>query len=49
MLELREVLTQVIERFEVAPTGSEPERPRLHGTALVPANGACVVLRQRPK
>jgi cytochrome P450 len=49
MLELREVLPQVIERFELLPTGSELERPRLHGTALVPANGACVVLRQRPR
>jgi cytochrome P450 len=49
MLELREVLPQIIERFELVPTGSEPEGPRLHGTALVPANGASVVLRQRPK
>ena len=49
MLELREVLPQVIERFELLPTGSAPERPRLHGTALVPANGARVVLRPRSK
>ena len=49
MLELREVLPQIIERFELLPARSEPERPRLHGTALVPANGSCVVLRQRRK
>jgi cytochrome P450 len=48
MLELREVLPQVIGRFQLLPTGSKPERPKLHGTALVPANGACVVLRRRP-
>jgi cytochrome P450 len=46
-LELREILHQIIERFELQPTGSEPERPRLYGTALVPALGACVVLRRR--
>jgi cytochrome P450 len=46
-LELREILHQIIVRFEVLPTGSEPERPRLYGTALVPALGGCVVLRRR--
>jgi len=49
MLELREILPQIIDRFELVPTGSEPERPRLYGTALVPATGACVVLSQRRK
>jgi cytochrome P450 len=49
MLELREVLPQIIERFELLPARSEPERPRLHGTALVPANGACVMLGRRRK
>jgi cytochrome P450 len=49
MLELREILPQIIERFELLPTLSEPERPRLYGTALVPAQGACVVLRERGK
>ena len=47
MLELREILPQIIDRFHLLPTGSEPERPRLYGTALVPAAGACVVLSQR--
>jgi cytochrome P450 len=47
MLEMREILPQIIERFEARPAGPEPERPRLYGTALVPANGASVVLRQR--
>ena len=49
MLELREILPQIIERFELRPTRSEPERPRLYGTALVPATGACVVLSPRRK
>jgi len=49
MLELREILPQIIERFELVPTRSEPERPRLYGTALVPATGACVVLSPRRK
>jgi cytochrome P450 len=47
MLELREILLQIIQRFEILPTRFEPESPRLYGTALVPAMGACVVLRQR--
>jgi cytochrome P450 len=47
LLELREILPQIIDRFELLPARSEPERPRLHGTALVPARGACVVLRPR--
>jgi cytochrome P450 len=49
MLELREILPQVIERFELLPTDFEPEPPRLYGTALVPGGGACVVLRLRRK
>jgi cytochrome P450 len=49
MLELREILPKVIERFELAPKGSGPERVRLYGTALVPAQGARVVLRLRRK
>jgi cytochrome P450 len=49
MLELREILPQIIERFELLPTRSEPERPRLYGTALVPASGACVLLSPRRK
>jgi cytochrome P450 len=47
MLELREILPQIIERFELTPAGSEPERPRLYGTALVPDRGARVVLSPR--
>jgi cytochrome P450 len=47
MLELREILPQIIERFELLPSRSEPERPRLYGTAIVPALGACVVLKPR--
>jgi len=46
-LELREILPQIIERFELTPARSEPERPRLYGTALVPDRGACVVLSPR--
>ena len=49
MLELREILPPIIERFKLLPTRSEPERPRLYGTALVPAAGACVVLSPRRK
>jgi cytochrome P450 len=47
MLELREILPLIIERFELIPARSEPERPRLYGTALVPDRGACVVLSPR--
>jgi cytochrome P450 len=47
MLELREILPQIIERFELLPGGGAPERARLYGTALVPALGALVTLRQR--
>jgi cytochrome P450 len=49
MLELREILPQIIERFELTPAHSEPERPTLYGTALVPDKGACVVLSPRRK
>ena len=47
MLELREILSEIIDRFEIRPAGPGPERPRLYGTALVPASGASVVLSQR--
>jgi cytochrome P450 len=49
ILELREILPQIIGRFELVPAGPEPERPRLYGTALVPAAGGCVVLSPRRK
>jgi cytochrome P450 len=47
MLELREILPQIIERFELHPARSEQERPRLYGTALVPDRGGCVLLSPR--
>lgn len=47
MLELREILPLVVERFALAPDQSVPERARLYGTALVPARGARVVLQAR--
>ena len=47
LLELREILPQIIDRFELLPARSEPERQRLYGTALIPARGACVVLGPR--
>jgi len=46
-LELRTVLPVILERFELRPAGAEPERARLLGTALVPAEGARVVLEAR--
>jgi cytochrome P450 len=47
MLEMREILPQIIDRFDFLPARSGPERQRLYGTALIPANGASVVLRRR--
>ncbi len=47
MLELREVLPLVVERFEVRPAGEGSERARLYGTALTPGEGAQVVLALR--
>jgi cytochrome P450 len=47
MLELREILPLIVERFAVAPVLPAPERPRLYGTALVPARGARIVLHER--
>jgi cytochrome P450 len=47
MLELREILPRIIERFELIPARPERERPRLYGTALVPDRGASVVLSPR--
>jgi cytochrome P450 len=49
MLEMREILPQIIDRFEFLPARSRPERQRLYGTALIPANGASVVLRRRKR
>ena len=47
LLELREILAHVVQRFELEPVGSRPEEARLHGTALIPASGGRVVLRPR--
>jgi cytochrome P450 len=47
MLELREVIPQIIDRFELRAPNDRPERPKLYGTALVPAGGARVVLQTR--
>lgn len=47
LLELREILPLIVERFALTPALPRPERPRLYGTALVPARGARVVLHER--
>jgi cytochrome P450 family 135 len=47
MLELREVIPQIIDRFELRPANDRPERPKLYVTALVPGDGASVVLAAR--
>jgi cytochrome P450 len=47
VLELREILAHVVQRFELRPAGGQPEEARLHGTALIPALGARVVLQPR--
>jgi len=47
LLELREILAQLVDRFELTPADEQREDARLHGTALVPARGARVVLRPR--
>ena len=39
MLELRAVVTQVLERFQLSPGQPTLEQPRLHGTAVVPSRG----------
>jgi cytochrome P450 len=46
-LELREVLPQIVDRFELRPAHTTAERPKLYGTALVPAGGVTVVLAAR--
>jgi len=47
LLELREILAQLIKRFELHPAGKHPEAAGLHGTALIPASGTRVLLRPR--
>jgi len=47
LLELREIITLIAERFEVHPADGVREMAHLHGTALVPGRGARVILRPR--
>lgn len=47
LLELREIVAHIVQRFEIEPAAARPEQARLHGTALIPARGARVVLRPR--
>lgn len=47
MLELREILPLIVDRFALTPALQAPERPTLYGTALVPARGARVALHER--
>lgn len=47
LLELREVITLVAQRFELQPADSVRENARLHGTALIPGRGAPVIIRPR--
>jgi len=47
LLELREIVGHIVQRFEIEPADERPERASLHGTALIPARGARVVLRPR--
>ena len=47
LLELREILSLILTRFELRPTREHPEEARLHGTALIPARGARIVLQPR--
>jgi hypothetical protein len=47
LLELREILAHIVERFELRPAGEQREEARLHGTALIPARGARVILQPR--
>jgi cytochrome P450 len=47
LLELREIVAHIVERFELQPAGEHPGDARLHGTALIPARGGRVVLQPR--
>jgi cytochrome P450 family 135 len=47
LLELREILARLVERFELRPAAEQPADARLHGTALIPGDGARVILRAR--
>lgn len=45
LLELREILGHIVRRFTLEPADAQPERARLHGTALIPAHWGRVMLR----
>ena len=47
LLELREILAHVVDRFELRPAGGHREDARLHGTALIPERGGQVVMQSR--
>jgi len=47
LLELREILAAVLERFELQPCGPRVPDARLHGTALVPDRRESIILRPR--
>jgi cytochrome P450 len=47
LLELRETLAQIVERFELRPASGRREDARLHGTALIPERGGQVVMLPR--
>jgi cytochrome P450 len=47
LLELREILAHIVDRFKLQPASGRPEDARLHGTALIPARGGRVVLQPR--
>jgi cytochrome P450 len=44
LLELREILAHIAERFELRPASGPREGTRLHGTALIPEHGGRVVM-----
>jgi cytochrome P450 len=47
LLELREILAHVLERFELRPASGRRENARLHGTALIPERGGQIVMQPR--
>ena len=47
LLELREILAHIVERFELRPASGQREGARLHGTALIPERGGQVVILPR--
>ena len=44
LLEMRTVLTTVLESVSLSPAGAKDERQRVRGVTLVPANGARVIV-----